>query len=163
MRSIYEINKEYLQLADTLIEAGGEVTPDTEIALKLNREDLEVKGQGYAFIIKEIEADIEKIEAEVKRLNQQKKYRENAVLRLKDTIQNAMQLHEIPEIKTALMKINFRSSESVEISDIELIPNELKKAKIEWQADKKAIKAVIDSGEKVPGARVIKNQNLQIK
>lgn len=163
MKSIYQINQEYLHLVDTLIEAGGEVTPETEKALAVNKEEVLEKGSAYGFIVKEIEGDIEKIESEIKRLQQQKKYRENAVTRLKDTLANAMKLHEIPEIKSPLMKIGFRKSQAVEVSNIDLIPNHLKKAKIEWQADKKAIKEAIEKGEEVPGAVLKTNQNLSIQ
>lgn len=162
-KSIFQISQEYLDISETLIQSGGEVTPELEQALMLNKEELEVKGAGYGFIIKHIESECDIIDAEIERLSKLKKYRQNAIDRLKQTLSGAMKLHEITEIKTPLLKINFRKSESIEIDDMKLLDRKFINVKHVETADKAAIKDAIKAGEAVLGATLHNNLNLQIK
>lgn len=163
MKSIFDISKDYLELSESLVEAGGEVTPELEKALTLNKEELQAKGVNYGFVVKQLEGEAEIIEAEIRRLQQQKKYRENAVERLKQTLSGAMRLHGIEEIKTPLLKISFRRSCTVEVDDVKLIPSEYIKTTVTTSPDKKAIKEALEAGGTVLGASLVEHQNLQVK
>ena len=59
------------------------------------------------------------------------------------------------------LKISFRKSESVEIDNVEELEDRFKRVKVE--ADKTAIKQAIKSGKEVKGARLVENNNLQIR
>ena len=100
---------------------------------------------------------------EIKRLNALKKPLVNSIDRLKNNLSQAMQMFEVTELKTPLLKINFRKSESVEVTDIDLLDADFVKTTITKAADKVAIKEAIKSGENVQGAVLVTNQNLQIK
>jgi hypothetical protein len=160
-KSMYQIQTEYQQIADALTT--GELTPELEQALAIAEHELEVKSVNYSFVIKDINDEISIINAEIDRLKDLKKVRENALERLKNNISNAMQLFQVDEIKTPLIKINFRKSESVEIDNMALLDAKFLNEKITITPDKMAIKEAIKNGEDVNGARLVINNNIQIK
>lgn len=161
--ALYQIEQEYLNIVQSIIDAGGEITEEQETALSISKEQLQNKGVCYGFIVKELEGNIDLIDLEIKRLNALKKPLVNSIDRLKNNLSQAMQMFEVTELKTPLLKINFRKSESVEIEDIGLLDSNFIKTTITKTADKIAIKDAIKSGENVQGAVLVTNQNLQIK
>lgn len=161
--ALYQIEQEYLNIVQSIIDAGGEITEEQETALSISKEQLQNKGVCYGFIVKELEGNIDLIDLEIKRLNALKKPLVNSIDRLKNNLSQAMQMFEVTELKTPLLKINFRKSESVEIDDLSMINDKFKKTVTTVSADKIAIKDAIKSGENVQGAVLVTNQNLQIK
>lgn len=161
--SLYQIEKTYLAIVEELIENGGELTPSLEAELNINKEELQNKGVCYGFMVKELEMQSDTIDIEIKRLQALKKTRVNTIDKLKNNLSQAMQMFGITELKTAIIKINFRKSESVEIEDIALLDSQFIKVITTKTADKIAIKEAIKSGESVQGAILQTNSNLQIK
>jgi hypothetical protein len=161
--SLYQIEQNYLNLVESLIENGGELTPELETELSINKEQLQNKGVCYGFIVKELEGNIDLIDLEIKRLQALKKPLVNSIDRLKNNLSQAMQMFDVTELKTPLLKINFRKSESVEIEDIALLDADFVKTTIIKAADKIAIKDAIKAEIPVRGAVLITNYNLQIK
>lgn len=163
LKTIYQIEQSYNQLAEELMENGGELTPELETALAITEEQLQNKSVAYSFVIKQMDADIDIIDAEIKRLQALKKQREKASEYLKERIKHAMDTFQIDEIKTPLVKINFRKSETVEVEDVNQLPAAFKVVKVTEQADKAAIKAALKDGVEVTGCRIETHRNLQIK
>ena len=161
--TIFQIEESYNKLAEELIENGGELSPSLTEALAITEEQLQNKSVAYSFVIKQMDADIDTIDAEIKRLQNLKKQREKASEYLKERIKHAMDTFSIEEIKTPLVKINFRKSESVEVDDVNALPAAFKVVKVTEQADKAAIKAAIKDGIEVAGCRIETHRNLQIK
>ena len=161
--SLYTIEQNYLTLVENLIDNGGELTPELETELAITKQDLQNKGVCYGFIVKELEGNIDLIDLEIKRLNALKKPLVNSIDRLKNNLSNAMQMFEVTELKTPLLKINFRKSESVEVTDIDLLDAGFVKTTITKAADKIAIKEAIKAEIPVRGAVLLTNYNLQIK
>ena len=161
--TIFQIEQSYNKLAEELIENGGELSPSLTEALAITEEQLQNKSVAYSFVIKQMDADIDTIDAEIKRLQNLKKQREKASEYLKERIKHAMDTFSIEEIKTPLVKINFRKSESVEVDDVNALPAAFKVVKVTEQADKAAIKAAIKDGIEVAGCRIETHRNLQIK
>ena len=161
--ALYQIEQEYLNIVQSIIDAGGEITEEQETALSISKEQLQNKGVCYGFIVKELEGNIDLIDLEIKRLNALKKPLVNSIDRLKNNLSNAMQMFEVTELKTPLLKINFRKSESVEVTDIDLLDVDFVKTTITKAADKLAIKEAIKADIPVRGAMLLTNYNLQIK
>lgn len=162
-KSLYNIEKEYLEIADQL--ADGELSPELETALAINEKELQGKAVSYAYVIKEAEDTVSVIDAEIKRLQGLKKTEQNKVERLKETISNAMELYGITEIKTETLKLNFRRSERVICNDekaklnddfVTVVP-EVRKPNLT------AINKAIKTGEDVQGYEIQENYSLQIK
>ena len=161
--SLYQIEQTYLTLVESLIENGGELTPELETELAINKEQLQNKGVCYGFIVKELEGNIDLIDLEIKRLQALKKPLANSIDRLKNNLSQAMQMFDVTELKTPLLKINFRKSESIEVTDIDLLDENFVKTTITKAADKIAIKEAIKAEIPVRGAVLLTNYNLQIK
>jgi len=157
--NLFNIKQEYLNIAQELAE--GELTPELEKQLEITESNLQEKAINYGYVIKNFESEVDIIDEEIKRLNALKKARINAVDKLRNNISDAMQLFGITEVKAPTFKMNFRKSESVEVSD--LLDQTYIVEKISYQPDKIAIKNAIKEGKIVNGAAIIINYNLQIK
>lgn len=157
--NLYQIKNEYLTLASQLEQ--GELTPEIEQQLQINEEQLKEKAINYAYVIRSFEYDNDIIDAEIKRLKQLKEQKENAIDKLKNAVSDAMQLYGIEKIDSPTLKLSFRKSESIKVSN-----NLDKKYLIEkttLQPDKNAIKQAIKDGQQVEGAVLVTNYNIQIK
>ena len=161
--NIYQIQNEYLLLINQIIENGGEVTPQQELNLQITRDQLQDKGTNYAFVIKKLDAECDIIDAEIKRLSELKKVRQNACERLKSNISHAMHTFEVDKIESPLIKLSFRKSQSVNVADVNSLPSEYKTIKVTESADKMKIKQALLNGEVIEGCEIINSQNLQIK
>ena len=92
MRSLYQIEQDLLNIFEQIEEAGGEITPEQEIALEINEENLKEKLSNYRKAITEWEGDIEKCKLEVKRINDIRKVKSNRIDRLKSSMLTAIEL-----------------------------------------------------------------------
>ena len=165
--NLYEISNE-LRLAYEKLENGeginqetGEVDQDVQNALMVTQQNLQTKAIDIAYVIKSFDDEIEIYEREIKRLTEIKDQMKKRKEWLKTNLSNAMQEFGVVELKGKTIKLSFRKSESVEIDDIDALDNKFKRVKIE--PDKTAIKMELKMGHNVEGARLVENQNLQIK
>ena len=161
--NIFNIQHEYQLLVNELIENGGELTPELELALQITKDNFHSKSENYAYITKQFDGEMDIIDNEIKRLQQAKKSREKTIQRLKDTIELAMLTFDVNKIETPLIKISFRNSESVEVTDVNDLPNEFKTIKLTETADKLKIKDALKSGMFISGCSIKSNRNLQIR
>lgn len=163
-KALYTIEQEYIELAEQIEQAEGELTPELETALAITEGELQTKAVGYGFIIKEAEGNIAIIDAEIKRLTALKKSEQSKVDRLKDSISKAMQLFGIFKVETPLLKLSFRTSKRVIGSPLVDLPDELVTIVPEQRKPNlTAIKATIEGGFEVDGYTIEEFQNLQIK
>jgi len=160
--NLFQIEMQYREIAESLIELSGELTPELEKALQINKIDLETKARSYGYVILDLESEIEQIDVQIKRLSAMKSSRNKTIERLKTTVSDAMQLFEISEVKTATIKLSFRKSESVEVDSL-IIDEKYCNIKTTITPDKALIKDAIKKGETVLGASIQTNYNLQIK
>lgn len=162
-KSLYGITQEFATLEGMLMDVDGEITPELEEALMINRNELETKSEGYISVIAKKTARVSFIDAEIKRLQAAKKAEKNVIDRLKDTIKNAMLVYDIESIETPLHRISFRKSESVSI----LIPAEELADKLKLIKTQtiplSEIKKMLKAGETFEGVSLMENKNLQIK
>lgn len=160
-KSLYNIEKEYLEIANQL--ENGELSEELETALSINQQELQTKAVKYAYVIKEVESEISIVDSEIKRLQDLKKSKKNASERLKNSIHNAMEMYGINEIKSETIKLNFRKSEGV-IGGSENLPDELVTIIPEQRKPSlTAIKQAIKDGELVDGYEIETRYSLQIK
>ena len=157
--NLYQIKNEYLTLASQLEQ--GELTPEIEQQLQINEEQLKEKAINYGYVIRSFEYDNDVIDAEIKRLKQLKEQKENAIDKLKNAVSDAIQLYGIEKIDSPTLKLSFRKSESIEVSDN--LDKKYLIEKITMQPDKQAIKKDIKDGKQVEGALLVTNYNIQIK
>ena len=161
MKTLFEITQEVIELASLLEE--GEFTPELENKLAITRDELDAKAENYVKVIRSVEGDISAIDSEIKRLQGVKEAKVNVANRMKEALSTAMTAFKVDKIETALMKLFFRKSESVEILDDSLVPEQYKLSRVVVNPDKILIKKIIKSGEDVPGCEIVEKLNLQIK
>jgi hypothetical protein len=159
--NLYTLTTQAKQIALLLEE--GEFTPEIEQALAITQEQLQEKSLQYTYVIKNFEADSQAIDNEIKRLKAMKEAKDNAIDRMKEAVRNAMLASGIDKIESSLFKLSLRRSESVEVVNIDQLPENLVTVKKTVSADKMKIKEAIKSGQAVQGAVIIENFNLQIK
>lgn len=160
--TLFNIKDEYRKIADAIIEAGGELTPELNEALVINQAQLMEKAANYGYIIKQGEYEIDMLDSEIERLTALKKSRQGMIDRLKTTISDAMELYGVQKLESDTIKLSFRKSEAVEITDEKAIPSEYKVPQPD-KISKSAIKEAIKKGEAIPGAAMVTNFNLQVK
>ena len=141
--------------------AEGEITPEVEEALTINKSELVAKSKGYLEFIGSQESLVTRIDAEIKRLTALKKARNTLVSKLKEKLLDAVKMYG--DYDAGLYNIGTRKSQSVEITDLDQLPKEFRVIKITDQPDKAKIKAAIKGGKEIPGAQLNENLNLKIK
>lgn len=160
---LYNIQQEYISLAEQIIDNDGLLSEEMEAALQINKDQLENKSQCYGFIVRQLEGECDMIDNEIKRLEAMKKSRTKTVDRLKESVSKAMQLYEIDKIETPTLKISFRKSESIEVEKESLIDEKFMTVKTTRTPNKTAIKEAIKNGEIVLGVTLKQNQNIQFR
>lgn len=159
--NLFNIKQEYINLVNTIIDNNGELSPELSQALAINETELKEKAINYGYVIRSFEYENDIIDAEIKRLKALKEQKEKAIQKLKDAVSDAMNLYGIEKVESPELKLSFRKSESIEIS--ENLDKRFMIEKVTLQPDKVAIKEAIKKGEQVDGAVLVINQNLQIK
>jgi len=159
--ALFQITQEHLTLLRLIEDNEGEITPDLDEALTLTKDQLETKAVSYAGIIKTFDADEAIIDGEIKRLQKLKERKAKGRDLFEGRLKEAMLLFGIPSIETPLVKIFFRKSESVEVT--EYLMDEWKVEKVTLTPDKNRIKEAIKEGVNVPGATLVTKQNIQIR
>ena len=154
---LYEITELQKELEK---EEDAEIKRDLQelIAVELNN-----KSNNIVYAIKNLEGNNAAIDAEIERLQALKKRNSSNIEKVKSNILWFMQQNNVETIKTDLATFSKRRSESTDIENIELIPQEFITIKQTFTPDKTAIKKAIKEGREVAGAKVITNYSLQIK
>lgn len=162
-KPLYQIRQDHYELLSHIEESGGELTPEIEQALQLSEEEFESKAVSYAYVIKGFDGTEDIIDKEIERLSELK---EKAVKRkelFKQRLSDAMQQFGVEKIETPTLKLSFRKSESIEITDVTKIAGKYLEEKKTYTISKIKIKESIKEGISVPGAELKTNYNLQIK
>lgn len=160
------------EIADALrsvIERGYKVDEETGEIL-FETEDLDAldmalaeKCESTALYIREQEAQIAAIKAEIKRLRDLQASKENALKRLKEWTVANIKLLPGERCKGDFASLSIRHTESVQVLDEEAIPEQYMRVKVSTTPDKTAIKKAIKAGEDVPGCALVVNESLAVR
>lgn len=158
--TLYNINEEYSTLINEVEEMDGELTPELEERLTINSNQLQSKSIAYLSVIKKNEYFTTQLDDEIKRLQAIKKRATRLNDNLKSRLESAVKIHG--EFETEFNKFSLRKSESIEVENVNSLPDRFKTIKIVESADKKALKEAIKKGEEIEGVMLNKNVNLKI-
>ena len=165
MSALYELDKaiyEVIEQGMSIDEETGEIVWDEDNLDQLVAE-LDTKRENVGLYIKNLTAELDMLKAEEKNLKERRQVKERKIERLKDYLTRSMELTGDKSLETARIKMSFRKSTSVNIIDIDEVPEFYVKEKIEYTPDKALIKKALQAGELVKGAELKETQNLQIK
>ena len=164
--SLYNLTSDMLDLQNQLIESiddDGVVDTLISQALEVKEKEFSEKAVAVATVYRKFDNEISLYESEIKRLQDYKKRLENCRDRVKENLSTACERLGIEKIDGLYANISFRSSESVEIDDISLIPKEYLVEKVDVKPDKTTIKKALNGGVEIQGAHIEKKRNIQIK
>lgn len=157
-RTLYAITDDLQALDEMLIELGGDIS-DPKVAeaidawmAELDR-DLTRKADGYASLIKEIEARAKARTEEAKRLTDRARVDENAAAALKSRMLYAMQARQMKTIETARFKLSVTGNGGktpMVVTDEKAIPEKFHRVVVMVDTDK--LRDALEAGQTVPGA-----------
>lgn len=178
MASLYEIDERLRILEEYMVDSEtGELLSEEEFYKKLDEVQMALneKIENTMCFYKNLMSDVESFKAEETKLAQRRKVKENLAERLKTRINDYIVFQFTDEngvvhndqlnkwkFETPKVKISYRKSEKVE-ADIDTIPKEYIKEKVEYSVDKTAIKNAIKNGATIEGAQLVTNINMQVK
>lgn len=118
--NLYELSEAY-QKVQIMIEEGQEGLEDT---LESINDAIDVKADGYAKVMRNLEAQASVIKEEEKRLSERRRSLENNVKRLKQSLEDMMINNDKRRIKTDLFSFNIQKNPpSIKVTDEEMIPS----------------------------------------
>lgn len=165
MANLYEITQDYLQILSMMEDP--ELDPQTLAdTMEAVEGELEIKAENYAKVMKNLEADVAGIKAEIDRLSERKKTIENNIKNMKSALQMAMEVTGKTKFKTELFSFGIRKNAPSVIMDepyIENVPERFLKYS-EPTINRTAIKEAIQSGENLEGlAHLEQTESIIIK
>ena len=162
-KSLYKIDQDLMALLEAIAEQEGEITPEQDEQLAINRYELETKAVDYSMAILQLNAWVEMADKEAKRVTAIKNAYKKTSETLKQRITEALERYDIREVKDATIKVSLRKSVKTIIDDLDQVPKQYKIVRVETTPDKEAIKKAIQEGEIIEGAHLEERNNLQIK
>jgi len=153
--TLYEIDSAIMACIDA--ETGEIVDPAKLEALQMERER---KIENVALWVKNLKAITSAIKAEKDALAEREANHKAKIESLSKWLLGTL---DGAKFETPKVKISFRNSEAVEITDESAIPAEYIREKVETAPDKAAIKEALKSNFQIPGAILVQNKNIQIK
>lgn len=121
--NIFQLAYELQDIINELEENGGEITPEIEEQLDINQEAVTRKVEAYTQVVHQLEADIEAIKVESKRLADLKKRKEATIESVKKLILYAIDMFgETAKSGSRFIdfgtgKVSTRKSESLEVNE----------------------------------------------
>lgn len=155
MSSLYDIDTRILNLTDK--ETGEILDEQAFEALQMERNE---KLENIALWVKNLTSEAEALKAEEKAFYERRKSAENKAKSLKRYLDSALNGQKFNTTKVA---ISYRKSTSVEVLDVEKLPEAYRKTVTTVSADKTAISSALKAGELVDGATLVEKNNLSIK
>ena len=122
--------------------------------------DRDTKIRNIACWIKNLESDEKALAEQIKIFTARKDSAKNKRESLKSYLASFLQGKKWQNSEVA---ISWRKSESVEVDDIDKLPEQYQRVVTTVEANKKQLKADLKTGIEVAGVRIIEKQNIQIK
>ncbi|NEZ46126.1 siphovirus Gp157 family protein [Clostridium niameyense] len=161
MAKLYELTQNYNNLLD--------LVDNPEVPVEMLKESLDnigeeinIKLENVAKVIKSIEVDAKGLKEEEKRLADRRKSLENRITNLKEYAENTMKSTGIEKIKGKVFTLGIqKNAPSVQITEEESIPKEY--FILEKKFIKKDILAALKEGKEIPGATMKQTESLRIR
>lgn len=162
--SIYDLTEDYMNLLAMAED------PDIDEQAFMDTLEgiegaLEDKADGYAKVMKQLEANAGGLDTEIKRLQERKSLMAKNVDRMKSTLQKMMETTRKEKFKTELFSFNIQNNPPslvLDSEDIEVIPMEYLVPQ-DPKIDKTKIKADIKAGKEIAFAHMETGRSLRIK
>lgn len=151
--TLYEIDEQIMSCVD--VETGEIFDGDKFDELKLEKE---AKIENLCLWMKNLKSDAEQLKAEAESFTKRAKAAENKYESIKAYLQNYL---DGEKFKTTKCSVSYRKSTSVVVDDLEAIPDEFIRYKVE--ANKTAIAEALKAGFELEGAHLEDKQSIIVK
>ena len=155
MASLYDLTGDYAKFAEYMeqVELEPEMQEALEDALNNLGEDIEIKLENYAKIIKNFESDIAGLKAEEERLARKRKAMENSIKNMKQRMTEAMIRTGKVDIKGELFKFKVQANPPAVVMDVNYIEDVPEKYLIaqDPKIDKKKLAEDLKAGVELEG------------
>lgn len=158
--TLYEMTAQTKALYD-MLQAEDVEDKEMIIADMLEGFEADKKIEGYCQIIGQYKAEIDMYSSEIKRLTAKKQTATNAVECMKKALLSFMEISGEEKIKAGCFSVSVRTSKSVNITDIEKVPEEY--IRVKKEPDKTAIGELLKQGETLDYAEYVTNKGVIIK
>ena len=154
MNTLYDLTQDYRNLLDLAGSADPEEIETFNDTLEAVLGEIEVKADGYAVVLAEIEGRINTVNREIGRLEAIESALSNTRRRMIDRLKTAMEDIGKKEIKTDLHRFKIVGNGGKQPLDINesCVPEEYIKKVVVESPDKDKIRAALESGEVLPFA-----------
>lgn len=161
MASLFEINEQIEMLTNKLVdEETGEINEEVMAELEALEMDREDKIEGCGLMMKQLAAEVDAINTEIKALKARATAKANKHDRIGEYVKATL---KGKPFERARVSMRFRKSVKVEITDETLVPDEWCKYETTRTPMKTEIKKALKNDETVPGCVLVENMNLQVR
>ena len=160
MANLYELTSDLREISE-IEDIDIEQVEQIKAVIKA---EIDKKSSGIVALVRNLESDVDTIKAEIDRLNNLKKVKENRIANIKNYTKECLEEAGIKKVSTSLGNISIRKTPgAVEILDEDLIPTEYKSEVVTVKVDKKAILAELKEGVVIQGVNLKTGTSLTIK
>lgn len=162
MSSLGELVKLQAEIEAQILEQGGELTPNLEIALDGIHTQLLEKADSYAFVLERLEKSREYLDTQEKKWSRAKRAIEGSLDYLKGKLKGYLSQAHIPLLNGEQFTLKATPTRASLQVDEGLLPSEYLVQHIEWKVDKERLRLDLEQGKEIPGARLVKSFALRI-
>lgn len=157
---LYAIEMELIEMFDTWDLCSDELRPELEqrIAEYIAKSIEKVDRIGH--VLAQLELTQSNAKTEIERLRSRMQSAERASKRLEAYILEVIRKREGRALKGKNTTLSVRHSESLVITDANLVPGEFKRQTVVTDIPKDPIKRVIRAGEQIPGCHIEQHEHL---
>lgn len=152
---LYELTEAYKNIYDLEDDSLTETLDTIQGAI-------EEKAVNMAYVIKNIDGDIDAIDKEINRLQERKKSAKNKQTRLKNYLKDSMEQIGMEKLSTPIFNFNIQKNPPALIVEDESKIDD-KYFIVEKTLDKKAIKEAIKQGAEIEGVSLKQSESLRIR
>ena len=161
MSTLYKLTEEYMELLAIAEEE--DLDPQTlQDTFEGLQGEFEEKADNYAILIKALKGQEDMLDVEIKRLQERKQILINNQKRMKESLENAMNLTGNRKFKTLLHSFNIQKNPpSLQIDNEEAVPKEFYTLKKVF--DNAAIKKYLKENGQADFAHLVQGESLRIR
>jgi predicted nuclease with TOPRIM domain len=157
---LYELTQSYVSVMEMAEEMDVTTLQDT---LESIEEEIHDKAENIAKLIKNINADVDALKNEEKRLADRRKSLENKVTHLKGYLQNQLEVAGLDKVKRPTLTVSIQNNPpSLDIADESLIPSDYRIPQPD-KIDKKSLLTMLKDGMEIEGVSIKQGRGLRIR
>lgn len=161
---LYELSQNFRNLQQVLENAGEDENLKELVinSMKGLECDLSTKVENIVRLIKNLQAEVEALKAEEKRLAKERKTRENKIENLQGYLFDTISGLEKREVKGGIFTVSIKKNPpKTVVEDLNAIPKQF--IVNTPSVDKKMIKEALKNGEIIEGAKLVQEESLKIR